>query len=57
MEQNRALMVRIGELWLKSEPVKKQFMLALTKNIKTALDTQEIEYSIEEVQRAYSYLW
>lgn len=48
MEQNRALMVRIGELWLKSEPVKKQFMLALTKNIKTALDTQEIEYSIEE---------
>ncbi|MEA5038087.1 putative tRNA sulfurtransferase [bioreactor metagenome] len=48
MEQNRAVMVRIGELWLKSEPVKKQFMLALTRNIKAALETQEIEYSLEE---------
>ena len=48
MEQNRAVMVRIGELWLKSEPVKKQFMLALTRNIKAALETQNIEYSIEE---------
>jgi thiamine biosynthesis protein ThiI len=41
-------MVRIGELWLKSEPVKKQFMLALTRNIKAALDTQEIPYTLEE---------
>ncbi len=48
MEQNQAVMVRIGELWLKSEPVKKQFMLALTRNIKTALDTQEIPYTLEE---------
>ncbi|ABN06543.1 thiamine biosynthesis/tRNA modification protein ThiI [Methanocorpusculum labreanum Z] len=48
MEQNRAVMVRIGELWLKSEPVKKQFMLALTRNIKAALDTQEIPYMLEE---------
>ncbi|HJJ37168.1 MAG: tRNA 4-thiouridine(8) synthase ThiI [Methanocorpusculum sp.] len=48
MEQNRAVMVRIGELWLKSEPVKKQFMLALTRNIKAAMETQEIEYSLEE---------
>lgn len=48
MEQNRAVMVRIGELWLKSEPVKKQFMLALTRNIKAALDTQEIPYTLEE---------
>lgn len=48
MEQNRAVMARIGELWLKSEPVKKQFMLALTRNIKAALDTQEIPYTLEE---------
>lgn len=41
-------MARIGELWLKSEPVKKQFMLALTRNIKAALDTQEIPYTLEE---------
>lgn len=45
---NRAVMVRIGELWLKSEPVKKQFMAALTRNIKSALDTRGIEYAIEE---------
>ncbi len=48
MEQNTAVMVRIGELWLKSEPVKKQFMLALTRNIKAALDTQEIPHTLEE---------
>ena len=48
MEQNRAVMVRIGELWLKSEPVKKQFMLALTRNIRAALETHTIEYTLEE---------
>ncbi len=48
MEQNTAVMIRIGELWLKSELVKKQFMLALTRNIKTALDAQKIDYYIEE---------
>ena len=41
-------MVRIGELWLKSEPVKKQFMLSLTRNIRAALEIQNIEYTIEE---------
>ncbi|HJJ28027.1 MAG TPA: tRNA 4-thiouridine(8) synthase ThiI [Methanocorpusculum sp.] len=45
---NRAVMVRIGELWLKSEPVKKQFMAALTRNIKAALDARSISYEIEE---------
>jgi len=48
MEQNRAVMVRIGELWLKSEPVKKQFMLALTRNIRAALEAHTIEYTLEE---------
>lgn len=41
-------MVRIGELWLKSEPVKKQFMIALLRNVRSALDAQKIEYTIEE---------
>lgn len=41
-------MVRIGELWLKSEPVKKQFMIALIKNIRAALNAAEIDHTIEE---------
>lgn len=41
-------MVRIGELWLKSEPVKKQFMTALMRNIRAALDAEGIEYKTEE---------
>lgn len=48
MMENRAVMVRIGELWLKSEPVKKQFMKTLLRNIKAALDGAGIEYDIEE---------
>jgi thiamine biosynthesis protein ThiI len=48
METDTAVMVRIGELWLKSEQVKKQFMASLMHNIRAALDTESIEYSIEE---------
>lgn len=48
MTECNSVMVRIGELWLKSEPVKKQFMKTLTKNIKSALDAQGLEYEIEE---------
>lgn len=48
MEDGDALMARIGELWLKSEPVKKQFMKTLTRNIKAALDLEVIDYRIEE---------
>ena len=44
----KAVMVRIGELWLKSEPVKKQFMKTLIRNIKAALDDVSSEYTIEE---------
>lgn len=44
----KAVMVRIGELWLKSEPVKKQFMKTLIRNIKAALDGASLEYTIEE---------
>ena len=48
MMENRAVMVRIGELWLKSEPVKKQFMKTLLRNIKAALDGAGVSYEIEE---------
>ncbi len=41
-------MVRIGELWLKSEQVKKQFMASLMHNIRAALDAESIEYKTEE---------
>ncbi|MDV0442799.1 tRNA sulfurtransferase [Methanorbis rubei] len=48
METNTAVMVRIGELWLKSEPVKKQFMTALMRNIRAALDAKDLAYQTEE---------
>ncbi|MDR0438962.1 MAG: tRNA 4-thiouridine(8) synthase ThiI, partial [Methanocalculaceae archaeon] len=41
-------MVRIGELWLKSEKVKKQFMASLMRNIHAVLDSENIEYKTEE---------
>ncbi|MDR3102351.1 MAG: tRNA 4-thiouridine(8) synthase ThiI [Methanocalculaceae archaeon] len=41
-------MVRIGELWLKSEPVKKQFMTVLMRNIRAALDAKNLDYKLEE---------
>jgi len=45
---DKAVMVRIGELWLKSEPVKRQFMKTLLHNIRAALNGREIEYTIQE---------
>lgn len=48
MTEINCVMARIGELWLKSEPVKKQFMKTLKKNIKSALDSLDLEYNIEE---------
>ncbi|MDE2546349.1 MAG: THUMP domain-containing protein, partial [Methanocorpusculum sp.] len=48
METDTAVMVRIGELWLKSEQVKKQFMASLMHNIRAALDAESIEYKTEE---------
>ena len=48
METNTAVMVRIGELWLKSEQVKKQFMASLMRNIRASLDAAGIEYKHEE---------
>lgn len=45
---NKAVMIRIGELWLKSEPVRKQFMKTLIRNVRSALDCAELEYEIEE---------
>jgi thiamine biosynthesis protein ThiI len=48
MKTNTAVMVRIGELWLKSEQVKKQFMASLIRNIRASLDAENIECHIEE---------
>ncbi|HJK00682.1 MAG TPA: THUMP domain-containing protein, partial [Methanocorpusculum sp.] len=47
MEREHAVMVRIGELWLKSEQVKKQFMVSLGYNIRAALNAENIEYKIK----------
>ena len=44
MMENRAVMVRIGELWLKSEPVKKQFMKTLLRNIKAVHENSSSKY-------------
>ncbi len=41
-------MIRFGELFLKSEPVRRQFMKVLISNIKSALTSHEIEYTIED---------
>jgi len=43
-----AVMIRIGELFLKSEPVRRQFMKVLIGNIRSALTSHGIEYSIED---------
>jgi thiamine biosynthesis protein ThiI len=47
MKTDTAVMVRIGELWLKSEQVKKQFMASLMHNIRVALDAESIQHKIE----------
>lgn len=41
-------MVRFGELFLKSEPVRRQFMKVLIGNIRTALASQGIDCTIED---------
>ncbi|MBQ4597075.1 MAG: tRNA 4-thiouridine(8) synthase ThiI [Methanocorpusculum sp.] len=46
--EKRTVMLRIGELWLKSEPVKKQFMKTLLRNVRAALDAAGLTYEIEE---------
>ena len=48
MMEKRTVMLRIGELWLKSEPVKKQFMKTLLRNVRAALDAAGLSYEIEE---------
>ena len=48
MMEKRTVMLRIGELWLKSEPVKKQFMKTLLRNVRAALDAAGLTYEIEE---------
>lgn len=42
-----AVMVRYGELFLKSEPVKRRFIAALAKNIRLALEAASIPHRIE----------
>ena len=50
MESGRpgAVMVRFGELFLKSEPVRRQFMKSLVKNIRVALLSYNLDSAIEE---------
>jgi len=43
-----AVMVRFGELFLKSEPVRRQFMKALIGNIRLALSGRGVPYSLED---------
>ncbi|MDO5828654.1 MAG: hypothetical protein Q4Q25_00740 [Methanocorpusculum sp.] len=43
----QAVMIRVGELWLKSEPVKRQFIKTLITNLKSALEAAEIPGKIE----------
>ncbi len=42
-----AVMVRYGELFLKSEPVKRRFIMALAKNIRLALEAASLPHRIE----------
>jgi len=41
-------MVRFGELFLKSEPVRRQFMKVLIGNIRTALTSHNLNFTIED---------
>jgi len=43
-----AVMIRFGELFLKSEPVRRQFMKVLIGNIRSALTSHEIEYTLTD---------
>ena len=43
-----AVMVRFGELFLKSEPVRRQFMKVLIGNIRTGLTSQGFDCTIED---------
>lgn len=45
--QKNAVMVRVGELWLKSEPVKRQFMKTLVSNLKMAMESEQVACKIE----------
>jgi len=42
-----AVMIRYGELFLKSEPVKRRFIAGLMRNINHALDAYSLEHRIE----------
>lgn len=48
MDTKEAVMVRYGELFLKSEPVMKYYINTLTKNLNAAIETEGMECSIEQ---------
>ena len=50
MENGRpgVVMVRFGELFLKSEPVRRHFMKILTENIRSALTSHGANFTIED---------
>ena len=41
----KLILLRFGELWLKSESVKKRFLTILQRNIRALLDSKEIKHS------------
>lgn len=47
MDKPQCILVRVGELSLKSEPVKKIFLKRLANNIKLGLDSKKIKYRVE----------
>lgn len=48
METKEAVMIRYGELFLKSEPVMKYYINTLTKNLTAAIEAEGLECSIEQ---------
>ena len=48
METTEAVMVRYGELFLKSEPVMKYYINTLTKNLNAAIEAEGLECDIEQ---------
>ena len=43
----QAVMVRVGELWLKSEPVRRQFIKTLVTNLKSAMEAADVPCKTE----------
>ena len=56
IEIREAVMVRFGELFLKSESVMKYYINILTKNLIAAIEAEGMECSVEQ-HRGRSIIW